>query len=82
MKQYYITFRSVTYGQRGERVLKQAGMDCLLRRTPRWMESKGCGYAVQVENPIRAAEILKDAGAAFEKIYEVRGEDRRELILP
>lgn len=82
MKQYYITFRSVTYGQKGERALKQAGMDCLLRRTPRWMESRGCGYAVQVENALEATEILRAAGAAFEKIYEVRGETGRELILP
>ena len=48
MKIYYITFRSVTYAQRGERVLKEAGIHCSIQRTPKWMESQGCGYALRV----------------------------------
>lgn len=45
---YYITFRSVTFAQRGERVLRKAGIRCSLQRTPRWMEAQGCGYALRL----------------------------------
>ena len=48
MKFYYITFRSVTFAQRGERVVKDGGHHCTLQRTPRWMEEQGCGYALRV----------------------------------
>ena len=48
MKSYFITFRSVTYAQRGEQALKKGGLKCRLRRTPRWMEERGCGYGVEV----------------------------------
>ena len=34
MKFFYITFRSVTYAQRGERTLQKAGLRCTLLRTP------------------------------------------------
>ena len=38
---YLITFRSVTYAQRGERVLNRAGERDRVESTPRWMEEKG-----------------------------------------
>lgn len=59
MKIYYITFRSVTYAQRGERALQRGGIRCTLLRTPRWMEEQGCGYCLR----LRAREIA--AGAAL-----------------
>ena len=37
MKFYYITFRSVTYAQRGEQILHKEGIRCTLLRTPKWM---------------------------------------------
>ena len=47
MKTYLITFRSVTHAQRGEQALSHAGIRTRLRRTPRWMEERGCGYALE-----------------------------------
>ena len=41
MKVYYITFRSVTYAQRGEKVLQKSGVRVALLRTPKWMENQG-----------------------------------------
>ena len=49
MMLYLITFRSVTFAQRGERALRQAGINCELQRTPRWMEESGCGYSLSVK---------------------------------
>ena len=48
MSYYFITFRSVTHAQRGEKVLQKEGLRCTLQRTPRWMEEQGCGYALKI----------------------------------
>lgn len=69
MMWYFITFRSVTYAQRGERVLRQAGISCELQRTPRWMEEKGCGYSLSVKEVLRALEILRKQQIPFRKVY-------------
>ena len=61
MKSFLITFRSITYAQKAELALSRAGMKCRLRRTPRWMEDRGCGYGVEVAapDPGEAMQILK-----------------------
>ena len=71
MKLYYITFRSVTLAQRGERVLRGGGVDCRLQRTPRWMEERGCGYCLRIRpaDTLKSLELLRGKGAAFSKIY-------------
>lgn len=74
MKSYYITFRSVTLAQRGERVLRQGGMDCVLQRTPRWMEERGCGYCLRVRpiDTLRCLELLSGSGVSYSKVYARR----------
>lgn len=71
MDVYLITFRSVTYAQRAERVLSQAGMRCSVQRTPRWMEEQGCGYSVRVQTaqPEQAAALLRQAQLPMRKLY-------------
>ena len=69
MEMCYITFRSVTYAQRGERVLMGAGIGCTLQRTPKWMEQQGCGYCLRLrpEGVHRAVELLRQKNVAFVK---------------
>ena len=71
MRNCIITFRSVTPAQRAEEVLHRAGVDCTLQRTPKWMEEKGCGYSVrmQQEDIMAAAVLLRQAGIGFQKAY-------------
>jgi len=71
MKTYYITFRSITFAQRGERLLRQGGLDCSLQRTPKWMEQRGCGYCLRVRpnDALRALELLKWGNAPYSKLY-------------
>ena len=73
MMWYFITFRSVTYAQRGERVLRQAGITCQLQRTPRWMEERGCGYSLRLRcrDLQQALELLRRQGIAFQKVYQL-----------
>ena len=71
MKFYYVTFRSVTYAQRGERVLGNAGLRCTLLRTPRWMEEQGCGYCLRLQSRdgSEAVSLLREHQMPLRKTY-------------
>ena len=71
MEEYLITFRSVTHAQRGQRLLEKAGIRAVLRRTPRWMEEKGCGYSLRLSGGeiIRAEELLRQNIVPVRKVY-------------
>ena len=73
---YLITFRSVTYAQRGERLLNRWGERRSLKRTPRWMEEQGCGYSLrlQTDNIERAVILLRGEQLPMRKVY-LRRED-------
>jgi len=84
MRVFYITFRSVTYAQRGERLLQQAGYRCMLQRTPRWMEERGCGYCLRLREarPDEAVMLLKRWQVPLRKVY-IQGDngELEELVL-
>ena len=70
----YITFRSVTVAQRGEKILNAAGIRCAVRRTPRWMEEQGCGYCIRLagsEVP-DALALLRRNQLSWRKVYYQR----------
>ena len=71
MRVYYITFRSVTFAQHAESILQRAGINCQLQRTPRWMESQGCGYCVRIkeQNMQEAVLLLRTQQVPFRKLY-------------
>ena len=71
MGMHFITFRSVTPAQRGQRLLQQAGIECTLQRTPRWMEERGCGYCLRLRSAQidRAVALLRQYSLPFSKIY-------------
>ena len=67
----YITFRSVTVAQRGEKILNAAGIRCAVRRTPRWREEQGCGYCIRLagsEVP-DALALLRRNQLSWRKVY-------------
>ena len=71
MKTYFITFRSITFAQRGERLLRQGGVDCVLQRTPKWMEQRGCGYSLRLwtDQVYPVLEILQAGKVPLGKVY-------------
>ena len=84
MRGYYITFRSVTFAQRGERMLRQAGVGCSLQRTPRWMEEQGCGYCLGVQDKqiMDAMRLLRQGKIPFRKVYFLSpGKEATEVSL-
>lgn len=76
MKFYYVTFRSVTFAQRGERLLQDSGVRCTLQRTPRWMEERGCGYSLRLwTDDVRPALVLlREKQIPMRKVY-LQGRD-------
>ena len=82
MKSFFITFRSVTHAQRGEQVMKTGGYKCRLRRTPRWMEERGCGYGVEVTafSLNDALGLLKDQQIPWRKTWLLHGSGEVEEL--
>lgn len=74
MRVYFITVRSVTFGQRAESVLRKNGVFCSLQRTPKWMEEQGCGYCLRLrtEDIRPAVQLLRSAGVPFRRVYVQR----------
>jgi len=71
---YYITFRSVTFAQRGEKLLQQTNIRVNLMRTPRWMEEQGCGYALKLwtGDILGVIHLLRESRIQLRKIYVQR----------
>lgn len=69
--EWLITFRSVTYAQRGERLLQREKIPCRLLRTPRHLTERGCGYCLRVYeiDAPRAVDLFRRGQLPFEKIY-------------
>ena len=76
MSSYFVTFRSVTFAQRGERVLKSAGISAGLQRAPRVMEERGCGYSLSLRQGdiTEALRLLRQAQVPFRKVYLREGD--------
>ena len=84
MRVYFITVRSVTYGQRAESVLRKGGIRSSLQRTPRWMEEQGCGYCLRLhtEDITPAVRLLRAGQVPFRRVYvQLAGGEVEEVSL-
>lgn len=83
MRSYFITFRSVTYAQRGERVLRDFGISGTIQRTPRWMEERGCGYCLRLrqKDVMPAIALLREKEVPLRKVYVQRDDGKLEEIV-
>ena len=83
MRFYFITFRSVTYAQRAEKLLSQRGYRVSIRRTPRWMEEQGCGYALKLWSgdifPI--VKLLRENQVQLHKVYVQQEDGQMEEVV-
>ena len=82
MKKCILTFRSVTPAQRAEGVLRRAGVDCTVQRTPKWMEEKGCGYSLRLDcgDIMAAAALLREAGIPYRRAYALTDQGAPEEL--
>ena len=58
-----IVCRSLTYAQRGVRLLERAGISAYLVRAPRLIAQAGCAYCIKVSQRWleRAVELMREA---------------------
>lgn len=75
-----ITFRSVMPAQRAEGILHAQRIGGTVRRTPKWMESQGCGYSLRLHcaQLPQAAELLEQHNIQYRKIYRHTDSGRLE----
>lgn len=80
---YLITFRSITYAQKAEALLNRADIDCRLRRTPRQLSARGCGYCVSIRggDALAVVELLREHEITFGKIYAMEHGGMEERML-
>ena len=73
-KEWLITFRSVTYAQRAQEILRSSHMPCRIHRTPKYLAQRGCGYCLrlQEEDALIGVELLHQAQMPYEKLYEIQ----------
>ena len=79
MDVYLIIARSVTYAQRMQRALEQAGIRCRIFRAPRELSETGCAYTVEISSAdlTQALQCLYKAQLAPVQIYlSQRGHSR------
>lgn len=78
--EWLITFRSVTYAQRGERLLQQGKIPCRLQRTPKHLTERGCGYCLRISgmDVPRAVHLLRRGQLPFEKLYALNEDGSTE----
>lgn len=71
MKEWLITFRTITFAQRGERAMKKNGIPCVLQRSPKAISQRGCGYCLRMRDrdAIQAVGILQKEQLNYEKVY-------------
>ena len=52
-------------------MLQNGGVGCILQRTPKWREEKGCGYCLRLRSAQtdRAVALLRQYSLPFSKIY-------------
>lgn len=79
---YFVTFRSVTFAQRADRLLSQRGIRVNLMRTPRWMEEQGCGYALKLwtDDISRVVYLLRESKIQLRKVYAQREDGEMEEV--
>ncbi|MCI8618785.1 MAG: DUF3343 domain-containing protein [Oscillospiraceae bacterium] len=83
MKEFFVTFRSITFAQRGQAALRSGGISSSMARTPRWMEEKGCGYSLRVggAHGQEAVALLKKRAIPYSKIYKQGESGEMEEIM-
>ncbi len=71
MHSILVTFRSVTFAQKAQRVLERQGISAFLLRTPKELAQRGCGYSLRLYKDIQQAlDILRREGLLMGKVVE------------
>ena len=79
-----IMFRSLTYAQRGSRLLERSGIGAAVTKAPQGTTDRGCTYCVRISDSklYRALDALDRGGIQHGRILQQDGErNYREVRL-
>lgn len=79
-----IMFRSLTYAQRGSRVLDRAGISAAVTKAPMLTTDNGCSYCIRIpEAQIRNALIeLENSAIGYGRILRIQSDGSyKEMFL-
>ena len=78
--EWLITFRSVTFAQRGERLLRNGHISCRMQRTPKHLTERGCGYCLRLQgmDVPQAVEIFRREKLPYERLYATKEDGSTE----
>lgn len=81
MNQIYIGIRSVTYAQKGMKLLQREGISAQLTRLPASLSPGGCAYALRLSEQQlhNALPLLKKGGVDTGKVFVRSGDSWQEL---
>ena len=76
MTYFLITFRSITFAQQAQHILRSYFLDCTLQRTPKELAERGCGYCLRVResDAQNAVDRIRQHNISFGKVYAIRDE--------
>lgn len=83
MEQYMILARSVTYAQRMQKLLGQAGIRCQISRAPRELTDLGCAYILRLDakDVAQALVIFRREGLDSLRLFVSSGNGYQEVQL-
>jgi len=76
MEKIVIMCRSISYAQRGERLLERSNISASIVKAPQSVTSEGCSYGLRVgeKNKGKAIVILKNSGIRIGRIFKLESD--------
>ena len=76
MDRFVIMCRSISYAQRGERLLGRYNIGSYIVKVPQHISPEGCSYGLRVgeKNRDKALVILKNAGIRLGKVFRINSD--------
>ena len=73
MEKYVVMCRSLSYAQRGQRLLAANNVLCSVIKAPQRVSSEGCSYGLRVKalDIDKSVLILKSSGIKVGKIFRI-----------
>ena len=82
MNAYLIPLRSLTQAQSAQRIVQLRGIAAQLVRTPKAQASRGCGYSLQLTQPMlqQALPVLHERGIVYQTLYRILADGSVEEV--
>ncbi len=83
MSNYLLTARSLTFAQRGAKILTKNSISATLLRSPRQLTENGCSYCLKISerNIRKSVEILRSTGLFTGNVYKVLDNGEYEKVI-